>query len=561
MARVVAIGRQDFAEIVSRNSFYVDKTKFIKEWWDNNDEVTILTRPRRFGKTLLLSTIDHFLSIKYKGVANLFGHLSISKDKDMVREQNDWPVIFLSFADIKECSYKAFLQTFFMQINMLFNCYKDILDMPCFDDKDREDFKSIRNDMNEVTAKGSIKLLSYILNKAYNKKVVILLDEYDTPLHEIYARHGYKSSDFESVLDFMRIFFNSSFKTNPFMSRVLMTGIAYIAKQTLFSDFNNPTIISTTTNMYTDACGFTSEEMEDVFAEYDLQEQKDEIKRYYDGYAFGKRTGIYNPWSICQFLKLGELKPYWISTSSDNLITSYIEHSRDDVLFDMEDLLFHHKLTVRLEERISLKNINMEKSAFWSLCVVAGYLKIISKTGNFYTLDFPNQEVREAVEDKIKSWQGEDYRNYNFFVQALLKDDIQRMNSRLSDFTENVFSYFDTEGYQSEKFYHGFVLGLLIDLRDIYIIESNRESGRGKYDVVLIPRDGNDLNGIIIEFKSINVSLDEFDMEKVATSAIKQIIDNNYEKILIDHGLPTSRICKYAFVFKGKKVLVVRDGI
>ena len=558
--RIIAVGRQSFEEIVSRNSFYVDKTKFIADWWNNNDEVTILTRPRRFGKTLLLNTVDRFFSLKYKDQPNLFENLAISKDAKMVNEQNNWPVISLSFAGIKGKDYATIFEAVRRLIYRLYSQFYFLVEEKALNPLDTKIFETLSINMDATTTIDAISNLSEMLYKYYKKKAIILLDEYDTPLYEVFVanKEGAKHPDFIKILDFMRVFFNSSFKTNPYASRVLMTGITHVAKQSLFSDFNNPKIVTTTVNKYTDACGFTQEEMEDIFVEYDIADQKDKIKDYYDGYIFGKRQNIYNPWSISLFLDSMELKPYWVATSSDKLLTQYIRRGNASVKCKMESLLDNKTITTQMDESITLENLENDETAFWSLCVATGYLKVISKNEDIYTLEFTNKEIAKYMEAKVKAWFKDDAQNYNSFVNALISDDVDEMNTTLSAYTENVFSYFDTTSSQPEKFYHGFVLGLMLDLRDRYIIESNRKSGRGRYDVILIPREGVDLNGIIIEFKTLDARQKENTLKDTVISALKQIENKNYAQKLLDHGIHPTRIRKYAIAFKCKEVLIKR---
>ena len=570
MGRVVAIGEQSFEEIVKHNYFYVDKTQFIRDWWKNGDSVTVLTRPRRFGKTLLLNTVDHFFSVKYQDEDDLFKNLTIANDSEILKEQNKWPVIFLSFADVKMQTYDLMYKYICDLIDTLYNRNYFLIEEKFLNPRETEKFNKVNSDMDISTAQSAIKNLSEWLSNYYGKKVIILLDEYDTPLYEIFASETNKNreSDFASALEFMRGFFNSSFKTNPAMGRVLMTGLTYIAKQSLFSDFNNPKIITTTSNKYTDSCGFTQEEMEAVFDEYDISyDERQGVKDYYDGYIFGNRTGIYNPWSVCNFLDDRILKAYWVNSSSDNLITNYIRVGSASVQNQIQNLINGKEIITTLDERVTFANVNMSEPAFYSICVSSGYLKICDVIGKKYKLNFPNKEIRNEIIDNIQSWFTSttlDFTSYENFINALLSGDLSILRKTLTKFANNVFSFMDTAKSEPEKFYHGFTLGVMVGLPADYMVESNGESGNGRYDIMIKPRPNqppekfSSMNGIIIELKSVPAK-SSIKLQDAVNVALKQIDAKNYAQKLLDYGIQESNIIKYGIAFKGKKVNIGMD--
>ena len=562
MARQVSIGTQDYASLIEKNCFYVDKTSFIKNWWESEDSVTLITRPRRFGKTITMNMCNYFFSNKYAGRSDLFEGLGIWKEEKFRKLQGTYPVIFMTFAGVKGKDYSDATVGIKKQIVKLFSEYSFLREYEKFDENEKIAFANIKEDMSDADAEYSLNLLSLLLEKYYGKKVLIFLDEYDTPLQEAYIQ-GY----WDEMTSFIRTMFNNTFKTNPSMERAIMTGITRVSKESIFSDLNNLIVVTTTSDMYATDFGFTEEE---VFAAIDEQgyseEDKKNVKRWYDGFAFGKYTDIYNPWSITHFLKTGKYDTYWANTSGNGLVSHLIAGGDKNIKMEFEKLITGGCVEAAIDEQIVFSQLAGNVDAVWSLLLATGYLKCIKIIREHiddtpvYRLVLTNFEVKKMFEKMVTGWFAKD-KSFNDFVKAMFKCDLRGMNTYMNKVALNTFSYFDagnkpSEEAEPEKFYHGFVLGLLVDNAKNYVIRSNRESGYGRYDVVLEPKDKND-PAVIIEFKVYDKEYDcEDDLKDTAANALAQINEKQYAADLIAQGVPEDKIYKYGFAFQGKKCLI-----
>lgn len=559
MARTVGIGHQNFEELIRKNLFYVDKTDFIKEWWENDDAVTLITRPRRFGKTLNLSMLECFFSVKYAGRGDLFQKLSIWKESAYRELQGTCPVIFLSFAEVKETSFSNTREKICQLIKNLYNTYDFLLDGEYLNADEKKAYGEISVDMKDYLASSSLRALSDYLMRYYGKKVIILLDEYDTPMQEAYIG-GY----WEELVAFMRNLFNSTFKTNPFLEKALMTGITRVSRESVFSDLNNMEVVTTTSEKYEEAFGFTQEEVLNALTEYGLYEERGQVRDWYDGFTFGRKQDIYNPWSIINYLEKRKLAAYWVNTSSNGLVGKLIREGSPDMKVVMEDLLAGGTLHAQIDEQIVFDQLDGSEDAVWSLLLAGGYLCIeqysLNQRGHLeYELRLTNREVSIMFEKMIDGWFRQSAFAYHAFLKALLQGDIEAMNTCINRIASTVFSYFDTGKHPSketepERFYHGFVLGLMVDLRDQYKITSNRESGFGRYDVVLEPLK-RQRDAIIIEFKVCNAAKKQT-LEDAVSEALAQIDRMHYAADLEQGGMTPDRIRKYGFAFEGKRVLI-----
>ena len=564
MSRTVGIGNQDYETIRREGYFYIDKTAFIREWWESGDSVTLITRPRRFGKTLNMSMVEQFFSVNYAGRSDLFEGLSIWQEEKYRRIQGTYPVIALSFAKVKENSYQNARKRICRIIADLYRQFDFLLDSEKLNERDRELYRIVSADMEDYVAAESLNALSSLLMRHYGKKVIILLDEYDTPMQEAYI-DGY----WEELVAFIRNLFNAAFKTNPYLERAIMTGITRVSKESIFSDLNNLKVVTTTSENYADCFGFTEGEVFAALEEYGLADQKQLVKDWYDGFIFGSKKDIYNPWSIINFLDDKKVGVYWANTSSNRLVGKLIREGSASVKKTFEILLSGGTLEMEIDEQIIYSQLLVKKNAVWSLLLASGYLKVLDTTfverlgRTYYKLTLTNREVHIMFESMILDWfSGND--DYNDFIKALLLGDVKAMNTYMNRVTQEMFSYFDTgksNRSEPERFYHGFVLGLMVELADRYVVTSNRESGFGRYDVMLEPRripmaasEGGD-NAIILEFK-VQDEEEERELADTVSQALRQIEEKNYQASLIAKGIPRECIRKYGFAFCGKKVLI-----
>ncbi len=566
MKLVIAIGKQDFEDMREHNCFYVDKTDFIKEWWESEDDVTLITRPRRFGKTLNMNTLKDFFSNQYSDRSDLFEGLSIWKEEKYRKLQGTYPVIFLSFAEIKNVNFKDAREGI---ISIISECYRDYLKLwkKSFLSVEKKDYfdslsryyknLSLDKPVSDTIITKALKELSFYLNQYYNKKVIILLDEYDTPMQEAYI-NGY----WDEMISFIRSLFNSTFKTNPYLKRGLMTGITRVSKESVFSDLNNLKVVTTTSEQYATSFGFTESEVFQALDQQGLSGYRDKVKKWYNGFAFGNYTDIYNPWSITNFLDTAKFATYWVNTSSNNLAGKLIREGSPEIKTAMEDLLAGKPLITSLDEEIVFNQLEESDTAIWSLLLASGYLKVDKvfeyEEDNFHQLSFTNFEVEKMFKKMINGWFSKPVVKYNDFIKALLLDDVKHMNQFMNRIAKETFSSFDSGNKPSEKeperFYHGFVLGLIVDSRLEYRITSNRESGFGRYDVVLEPLNKKN-NAYVFEFKVQDLS-DERDLQDTVNAALAQIEEKGYDADLITKGIQKERIRHYGFAFRGKEILI-----
>lgn len=509
MQKVISIGKQNFVSLRENDCFYIDKTDLICKWWESKDEITLITRPRRFGKTLNMSMLNCFFSNQFTGREDLFKGLVVWKKEKYRKMQGTYPVIFLNFSAIKGSNYEDARDGIIMAINEAYSEHRYLLESNELTDGERKCFEEldyyaknpgIKKQVANDTICNAVKNLANCLSRYYKKKVIILLDEYDTPMQEAYL-YGY----WKEFTAFIRSLFNATFKTNPYLERAMMTGITRVSKESVFSDLNNLNVVTTTSTEYETCFGFSEEEVFQELEECGMNNQKKLVKSWYDGFVFGNTHDIYNPWSITNFLDKKQVRPYWADTSSNSMIDELIRKASTDIKEKMEELLQGKEIVVNFDEQIVFEQLD----------------------------------------------------NYNQFMKALLSDDIDAMNYYMNQIIMTTFSYFDVGQNEPERFYHGFVLGLIADQTDIYEIRSNRESGFGRYDVMMIPKikETKKYPAIIMEFKVRNIKREE-SLEDTVQTALTQIKEKCYDAELYDRGLKKEEIHHYGFAFEGKKVLI-----
>ena len=559
--KTISIGKQDFASLREHNCFYIDKTDFIKEWWNSQDDVTLITRPRRFGKTLNMSMVECFFSVKYAKRLDLFEGLSIEKNAGLRKLQGTYPVLFLSFAAVKTNTYVNARRQICSLIASLYDENMYLLNGDTLNEREKKRFQAVTPEMNDADAVMALQNLCLFLSKYYGKKVIVLLDEYDTPLQESYA-YGY----WRELTAFTRSLFNATFKTNSYLERAIMTGITRVSKESIFSDLNNLEVITTTSEKYATSFGFTESEVFTALDEAGMSDQCDVVKKWYDGFVFGGKKDIYNPWSITNFLDKRKIDIYWANTSSNSLIGHLIQRGNSAIKEAMEDLLSGKELVTEIDEQIVFDQLDDNMTAIWSLLLSSGYLKInqapkdAAASNQNYHLSLTNHEVDVMFRRMIDGWFKKYTPNYNAFVKALLADDVRAMNHYINRIALETFSFFDTgkgpsASAEPERFYHGFVLGLMVDLQDNYHITSNRESGFGRYDIMLEPVEIGQSDAIILEFKVIDPE-SEADLNETVKNALEQIRHKQYDAQLLARGFRADQIRAYGFAFQGKQVLI-----
>ena len=546
----IGIGISDFKMLRLRNNYFIDKSMYIKDIIDNQSGVVLITRPRRFGKTLNMSMLRYYFDIKEKNNKELFNGLKImEQDEYYTSKLGYYPVIYLTLKDVNDINHdKMILDLKTAMINM----YKEhmyLLDSNKIYDFEKQKIQDIlyaRED--EVLLKNAVKDLSEYLNRYYERPVILLIDEYDVPIQAAYVE-GY----YEDAIKFLKTFYGTTFKDNPYLEKAILTGVSRIAKESLFSGMNNFKVYTIMDNEFADDFGITEDEMKKIIKDFNIQDEEKEIKKWYDGYKIGNVEGIYNPWSILNYLTDKELKPYWVNTSSNDLIKRILEKSTT-LKEQMERLLKDEAIEATIDLETIIVGIENKEENIWGLMLQTGYLKVeetVSLEERRYKVKLPNNEIKDLIRGIIREWfsnkvLGNDLRS---ILQDLVSLNLKEFEKKFRVLVEEMFSYMDVGKNTAENFYHAFVLGMLVGLKDTYYVNSNRESGFGRYDIMLEPKDKNG-NSFIMEFKVME-NMEEKTIEDTIENAKKQIEEKGYEENLKERGF--TNITKMVYAFNGKE--------
>ncbi|MFH1831284.1 MAG: AAA family ATPase [bacterium] len=548
------IGLCDFEELITKNYYFVDKTLLIKDILDGGAKATLIPRPRRFGKTLNMSMLQCFFEKTPESKRNLFDNFKISEHHDIMAKQGQYPVIFITFKDVKESKWEKCYEKVTKIISNEFKRHKYIFDANILDVEQKRDFQGIIDgSASQSTFENSLKDLSTYLYLYHNKKPIIFIDEYDATIHT-----GFLNNYYKDTIEFMRGLLCAGLKDNSNLEFSVMTGILRVAKESVFSGLNSLAVCSLLDNTYSDKFGLLEEEVHELMSHYGLTSKMADIKTWYNGYASGDNHTVYNPWSIINFANNDSFKTYWLNTSDNAIIKELIEKGSIDFKQDIEQLIAGNNIEKQVDENIVFDNVFSQSDAVWSFLLFCGYLsfdKIYLKDDFlFASLRLPNTEVKTFYKTVILEWLKKNIsmNNYSMMLNSLVSGEVNEFKKIFYDFVIKSFSVFDTAGDEPEKFYHAFVLGMLVSLSENYIVKSNKESGYGRYDVMVIPKKPT-MRGIIIEFKKIGPS-DTDTLEEAVDGALKQIEDKKYATELEAHGIKD--ILKLGIAFHGKKVLI-----
>ena len=547
----IGLGESDFRVLRTMKDYYIDKTMYIKDIIDNRSKVILVTRPRRFGKTLNMSMLRYYFDCSQKDNKELFEGLKIMEQgEEYTSKLGYYPCIYLTLKDVNEDTYEKMILN--MKTAML-NTYKEhmyLLDSDKIYPFEKEKINNIlyfRED--EVTLKNSVKDLSEYLSRYYDKPVMLFWDEYDVPLQSAYV-NGY----YEQGVTFFKTFYGTTFKDNQYLQKTVLTGVSRVAKESVFSGANNFKVFTVLDDEFSDDFGITEKEMDKIIEDFEVQDEKEEIKKWYDGYIIGHTEGIYNPWSILNYLKNKELKPYWVNTSSNDLIKLILKNSAT-VKEKIEQLLRDEEIEVPINLETVIVGIEQNEENIWGLLLGTGYLKVtgvVDLAMRVYKVKIPNYEIKFLFQNIIRDWFNDKVigNNLNTILKDLVTLKLDEFEQKFKVLVRQMFSFMDVGENTAENFYHAFVLGMLVGLKDSYYVNSNRESGYGRYDIMLEPKDKNG-NSFIMEFKVYRKEKEK-DINDTIENAKKQIEERKYEENLQEKGF--TNITKMVFAFKGKEV-------
>ncbi len=548
--KTIAIGESDFKMLRRKDSYYIDKSMYIKDIIDNGSKVVLVTRPRRFGKTLNMSMLRYYFDCDVKDSKELFEGLKImEQDEKYTSKLGAYPCLYLTLKDVNDYCYENMILGFKTAVLEMYRDHRYLLDSDkIYDDEKAKIMDILYAREDEVTLKNCVRELSGYLYRHYEKPVMLFIDEYDVPIQAAYVK-GY----YDKAIDFLKTFYGVTFKDNPYLEKTVLTGVSRVAKESIFSGANNFKVYTVLDNEFADDFGITSEEMDKVIEDFNVEDDKEEIKKWYDGYKIGNVEGLYNPWSILNYLTDKQLKPYWVNTSSNDLIKLTLTKSTS-IKEKMERLLRDETIEVPINLETIIVGIEDNEDNIWGLMLGTGYLKVVETVDlieGIYKVQLPNFEIKYLFQSIVRDWFSNKVPGNN--LRSILKDlvelNLSEFEKKFRKLVVEMFSYMDVGENTAENFYHAFVLGMLVGLKDSYYVNSNRESGMGRYDIMLEPQDKNG-NSFIIEFKVAD-DMEENTIEDVIENAKKQIEDRNYESNLRERGF--NNITKIVFAFKGKE--------
>ncbi len=584
MKKTLKIGRSDFELIVKNGHYFVDKTMLIYDFYNNANDILLIPRPKRFGKTLNLSMIENFFDIQKPESKKLFADFKIAREKEFCeKHQNKYPVVNISLKGIKEPDWEKCFNKFVRFISTLYENYSFLLQSDKLSIYQKKRFESIiLQEANYAEYKGSLETLSHYLHRHFEKEVIILVDEYDAPIISAFnnTNSPIKSPDkenktyYEKVVNFMQGFLGDAYKGNKSLLKGLLTGVMRVGKESIFSEWNNFAVFGITMPYFSDSFGFTKDETEKILTDFNLSHKKEEVKTWYNGYKFGKTENIYNPWSIVNYIAKYEagFRPYWVNSGDYSLIKSRItEHGVQE---NIEHLIKGEIIEKELHENFVFQDFETDNELLWTLLTDNGYLTQVEESDfDNYKLRIPNNEIKIVFRDIIKTWLNKDVK---LKKDLLINTTRNLINNRIHEFEKgfkqlvgDTFSYYDTAEktdkqhhkkiVRSEQIYHVYTLGLLAILKDNYIIKSNKESGEGRYDIMLIPLDKT-AKGIVMEIKSIDKQKETEKKEdfinrinKAINKALIQIETNKYYSELLENKIKNENITKIAVIFAGKE--------
>ncbi len=545
----IGIGISDFKALRVRKNYFVDKTMYIKDIIDNQSGVVLITRPRRFGKTLNMSMLRYYFDCDVKDSKELFERLKIMEQGEKYTSKlGAYPCIYLTMKDLNVSTYEYMLMQLKTAMMEIYFEKRYILEDEIPEGERNTYNRMLSANVNEMELLNSVKILSKLLYNHYGKSVMLFIDEYDVPIQTAYVKQYY-----DKAIEFLKTFYGTTFKDNPYLEKTVLTGVSRVAKESIFSGANNFKVFTVLDNEFADDFGITSEEMEKVIKDFKVEDEKEEIRKWYDGYRIGNVEGIYNPWSVLNYLTDRVLKPYWVNTSSNDLIKITIKNSMT-VKEKIERLLKDEEIEVPINLETIIVGIENNEDNIWGLMLGTGYLKIVEVVdlvAGIYKVKIPNYEIKTLFQDIVRSWfkdkvVGNDLRS---ILKDLVELKLDEFEKKFRVLVREMFSYMDVGENTAENFYHAFVLGMLVGLKDSYYVNSNRESGFGRYDIMLEPQNKKG-NSFIIEFKVA----DDFEnetIEEVIVNAKKQIEEKGYESNLRERGF--NNITKMVFAFKGKE--------